>query len=637
MNPDAILFIAMHNSDHHIIFGWFNPYPVSPDRFFELEKAAFGGLRNEKIRPVARFRLNLKTYIVKGVYQTDAAAPDRLNTLRFRFHDRMFLSAFCGRIFNLNELKNDPTLRIDDKSSISDDEFIARCHMLNPFLISSFNGKWSFVSYDPDSDTLFLCRDKLGLSCLYYYTCYDNTLFFSSDLKLLLKIPEINKEPNWFKVCDLLLKGGAYGEEPEETFYQGIFKVPPACCMEVSPETAELKKYWNLDSCASSLTGDEIEAHLLHLLKKSVSDRLPLSVKQSCFTLSGGLDSSALALIAAAQRSESLKIVSIFINDFLYNERGYVQEALKKINSDHIIIFSDQFDFISLFEEITDFSEEPVASPAWTLHSLLFERVKDSGAHTIFLGHGLDEIAAGYPEHVVSYLADMIINSRFDAFREESEHWSSIWWNIEDDVKTFVQDNLSSVPTIRPDAYFQRLNNFIDILNPEFLKKYLRTQKLEQPFSSLLKNRMFIDLSRETLPPLLKIERILCRKYNLEHRLPFLDENLIEFLIGLPDQMLIKDGFSKYAVRRSLKNILPDMILQRRNKIGFNFPFEKMSADYHQDYFRDILDSAISRHPEIFQKAELRRIIEEFQNGDGKYAAPLFRVSAFHKWITGHF
>ncbi|HEV3122992.1 MAG TPA: asparagine synthase (glutamine-hydrolyzing) [Candidatus Dormibacteraeota bacterium] len=421
-----------------------------------------------------------------------------------------------------------------------------------------FNGMWAVAILDrrtPDR-RLILCRDHFGIKPLYYANSDGRTLF-ASEIKSILQDPRFARRVNESRMYDYLAHG--FFDHDTATFFEGVRQVPAAAYVVVDDDGVSEHRYWEpVLSEDGSADPDEFRA----LFEKAVERRLVSDVPVG-ICLSGGLDSGSIVSVMArlleqhvpdsVSLGDRLKTFSaVFPNDPI-DESDYIRAALKTTGADSAWCEPTADDFIEELEAWVWHVEEPMVSSApyamWQVARLAAKQV------TVVLdGQGGDELLGGYDHYPYVYVRDLWRrHRRRDAIREA--------WKARDIVVPLIRRRLGER---------RRRVDIHALLRPDFIKGKQRPR--DERVVNDLKVRLLQDFATYSLPPLLRYEDRNSMAHSLEARLPFLDQDLVEHILRLPAEAIIRNGVTRAILRDALVGILPEKIHRRRKKIGFTTP-----------------------------------------------------------------
>ena len=206
-----------------------------------------------------------------------------------------------ARLDNRDELLKALTIPHPEEANLPDSHIILKAYQQwGEACVDRFLGDWVFAIWNASKRKLFIARDHQGNTGLYYYTD-SRCLSFASSLKGLLALPDVPQRPNPMAIAQVLVSWPAH-EAPTPTCYDGIFRLPPAHAMTVTPQGIEVKRYWYLENTPDLhlRTDDDYVEAFLDIFSEAVRCRLRCSAPVAT-TLSGGLDSGSVAALAARE------------------------------------------------------------------------------------------------------------------------------------------------------------------------------------------------------------------------------------------------------------------------------------------------------------------------------------------------
>lgn len=476
--------------------------------------------------------------------------------------DETLVTVYNGEIYNYQELRRELEKAGHKFSTNSDTEVIVHGYeQWGEKCFDRFNGMFAIALYDKKKKELTLVRDHFGIKPV-HYAIVNGKLIFSSEITPILQSGLIDKKPN-DKIIYRYLRYRIH-DDLEDTFFEGVKRLLPGEMLKIKNGKVEVKKYTSLErellntkpKPFNHLAIQQFEEELTHALEyRLIAD----VVIGTC--LSGGLDSSTIVAVVNKLLHEKNKIAehsigkkqktfSAVFPGSLNDEEKYIDELLKKLKN--IEEFKTKPKPEEFFEEIEDFirtQEEPTISTGpyaqYRVMKMAHKKVK-----VLLDGQGADEMMAGYLPYYFVYLKQLIRQKKYFKFLNETYHSRDIL------VK-----------------YLTKLNRNVEVgnvLNEQFTKKYI--DERFEVVGDNLKRRLIDDIFRHSLQSLLRYEDRNSMRFSIEGRVPFLDFNLIKYIFSLSDEAIIKNGWNKFVLRESVKDLLPPMIYKRRNKIGFTTP-----------------------------------------------------------------
>jgi asparagine synthase (glutamine-hydrolysing) len=462
---------------------------------------------------------------------------------------------FNGEIYNYVEIREDLKSKGYIFKTNSDTEVLLNLYIESGTKrFGELNGMWSFLIYDQLKNCIIASRDRFGVKPMYILE-NENEIYFSSEIKQLLLFKDsksINSEVLSNYLHHYLL------DYSDDTFFNGIKKLPAMQSLTIDLATGKqtLDKYWDFTSMdLSEASEQELLNQYKELLTSSIQIRLRSDVKVGN-TLSGGLDSSSIAVLAHQLSSGNFFNYSVISNNRDVSEEKYVDYLIENNKVNVKKINFDQSNPWSQLNEVIWHHDEPILSLSTIAHfQMLAQLKKESDIIVVLSGQGGDESLAGYNKYFFFNVRDLISQGRYlEAIKEISalapRIGSEFKWNH---AKRYI-------------PFLQQMKSGKDVLSS--------IVKLSKPKSvigaaSNLKERQILDITKYSVPPLCHYEDRNSMAHSLEIRLPFLDFRLVNFSLNLPNHLKIRNGVNKQILRKSM-NELPSQIRNRFDKKGFS-------------------------------------------------------------------
>ena len=477
-----------------------------------------------------------------------------------------------GEIYNFLELREELKIKGHKFKSNTDTEVIIHSYEeWGKDALARFNGMWSFALLDLRKRELFCSRDRFGIKPFYYY--FDKQRFiFGSEIKELLI--SVNAQENEEVIFNYLVFG--FENYSKETFFKQIKELPGGhyLSLRVDNPSIVISKYYTFfdNFCSNESEGNSpiLDDTFLNLLENSIKIRLRSDVPVgSC--LSGGLDSSSIVCLAnkilKTTKSYRQEVFTACFEDEKIDERKFANEVIKKTGCIKNFVFSD---FQNLKEDLGKLiwhQEEPFGGLSVFSQFSIMKTAKQRGVKVLLDGQAGDELLLGYERYYAYFLKELLKQLRLNLFLKE---FFLIPKNSRLSLRQLVQYCVYfSLPQVRSIRLFKQSAR---ILDKEFLHKF-QNEKI----SSFINPKNLIELQKNEilhsqLPHLLRYEDRNSMASSVETRLPFLDYRLVEFACKLPLRRKINDGWTKHILRKAMEGILPDKILWRKRKIGFEVP-----------------------------------------------------------------
>ncbi len=498
--------------------------------------------------------------------------------------DGEIVVTFNGEIYNFLDVRRELEAKGAVFRTNSDTEVLIHgWRAWGPDMLPRFNGMFAFALYDDREKALLLVRDRLGVKPLHYTRLTDGSIAFASELKGLLANPAVRREVNPAAIEDYF----AFGYVPDHNcLVTGVEKLPAGHFLLLKRGQGMPRpiQWWDVDFAdrAKGSTAN-LEQEMQNRLHAAVKSRMVADVPLGAF-LSGGVDSSAVVAMMAAESSHPVQTCSIGFDRAEYDETRYAQIVADKFKTDHRTRTVASDDFAAIDTLVTAFDEpfaDASALPTWRVCQLARETV------TVALsGDGADEIFAGYRRHKFQAAEERVrgllpTNLRRSVFGALSRHypkadWAPQMFRAKSTFEALARDGDEAYalsvgvtgPAMRAALFSDSLKR--DLQGHRAEDRYIKTMR-EAPARDPLDRAQYADL-KIWLPGdiLTKVDRT-SMAVSLEAREPLLDHRLVEFGARLPVSMRLRGGEGKWLMKRALRGTLPDEILYRK-KMGFVSP-----------------------------------------------------------------
>ncbi len=556
---------------------------------------------------------------------------------------------FNGEIYNYQGLVTELSARGHTFRTRSDTEVIVHAwEEWGEACVTRFRGMFAFALWDRNRETLFLARDRLGVKPMYYTIMPDGMLLFGSELKALLAHPGLARVIEPQTVEEYFALG--YVPEPR-TVFRDVFKLEPGHTLAIrrgQPIPAS-REYWDVrfeaQSGNASAIGDQDACEeLVVRLRESVKLRLISDVPLGAF-LSGGVDSSAVVAMMAGLSPEPVNTCSIAFNEAKFDESIYARQVADRYQTRHRVehVESDDFDLIDTLARLYD---EPFADssaiPTYRVCQLARKNV------TVALsGDGGDESFGGYRRYRFHLMEEKLrgafpLGMRRPMFGALGRAYPKADWapRVFRAKSTFEALGRDSV-----EAYFHTMSLIRSplrqqIYSPAFKRELagydaievMRRHAQRAPTDDALSQIQYIDLKTYLVGDInTKVDRA-SMAHSLEVREPLMDHPLVEWLATLPSSLKIRGGEQKFLLKKAMEPYLPNEIMYRP-KMGFSIPV----AQWFRGPLAGRVQSALlgSRLADTgwFDRAVLKRIVEQHQSGARDHSTPIWTILMFDAFL----
>lgn len=562
------------------------------------------------------------------------------------YADGRYWITYNGEVYNHLELRAELEAAGYGFISHSDTEVILAAYdYWGEECLSRFNGMWAFALYDTKARRLFFARDRFGVKPLYYWVAPDGALCFGSEIKQFTIYPGWKARVNGQRAYDFLAWG--LTDHTDETLFEGVYQLRPGCSATIDVQTWQGQmasgrlpaRQWYILT-VQPFTGDFADAAEQFKDKFTASVKLRLRADVSVGScLSGGLDSSSIVCVAnqllREQDAHSLqRTFSACAEVERFDERKWIDEVVRKASVDAHFVYPS---LEKLFDEstlITWHQDEPYGSTSIYAQWNVFRLAAENGVKVMLDGQGADEQLAGYHGYFAPRLAGLL----------RKGEWLTLWHEMQ---MTKSQHGYSMFLLMAYMANVLLPQGVKDVLrrvagrthsSPAWLNMLALGAEPVDPFAKLggytntIQSLSMAQLTATNLQMLLHWEDRNSMAHSIESRVPFLDYRLVEFVLGLPDEYKLSCGITKRVQRAGMSGILPDMIRDRMDKLGFVTPEEVWVKQRTPDIFRAKLDRAIKSSHGIL-KPEANNMLEAMISGKQSFNFGIWRMISFGEWM----
>ncbi len=520
--------------------------------------------------------------------------------------------AYNGEIFNYLELRRELQAKGHEFTTGTDTEVIL--HVYSEYGEQGFdrlNGMWAFAIADVPNRRVVLSRDRFSIKPLYLLRL-PGCCYFASEIKQLLPLLP-TRRLNAMTMSTFLVQGLL--DHTRETFFEGIVKVAPRANVVISLETGNVSEstYWNFPSVDSISSSREAAEHFRELLLDSIKLRLRSDVKVGVL-LSGGLDSSAIAVGCRTISGDRVETYSIVSEDGLFDEHAFIDTLRETGLRNRKIVFGCADVFQDL-DKVLDHSDEPVGGFSVVAQFKLFGAIKQDTDVTVLLsGQGGDEVLLGYLKFFFFHLKSLFRQRKYS--QAMFQLGASLWQR-----------------TVMHQFTLSTARRYIPALAPG-LGLAVKTGHTPVPVWSCdgLTSRQIADIEKYSVPALTHYEDRNSMAHSLEVRHPFLDHRLVEFLLNLPPDWKIRNGWTKYVLRQAFPE-LPDAIRWRRDKQGFLTPEQRWLKHDFNGLIRSTFHNSRLSEAGILNEQEFLRYYDQFQTSAAIPDSDIARALIAERWM----
>ncbi|MCB1733796.1 MAG: asparagine synthase (glutamine-hydrolyzing) [Gammaproteobacteria bacterium] len=550
-------------------------------------------------------------------------------------------------------------------------------------LANRLHGMFGIAIWDEHRRRLFLLRDRVGIKPV-YFTLAGGGVLFGSEIKALLQHPAVERDISPAAMYHYL----SFLTTPAPmTMFKGIWKLPAGHLLEIEVDRSKFnaRKWWEaasgrgIDPSEVSRLSEQAREEfyirgIRERLERAVEKRMMSDVPFGAF-LSGGVDSSVNVALMDKYLGGRVSTFTVGFSDHTHlNELEHAERVAKLFNTDHHEVMIDESDMVGYLEELIHHQDEPIAD--WVCIPLYFvsKLARDAGVKVVQVGEGSDEQFSGYN----SYMGYQRLYSRYwrpfqkyvpgpirrlaaniaegaatlhpkaemyadiidRAARDREVFWSGatfFWENMKRSLLNFDAFPVERIPReleesgLLPEGYL-RQDSY------EVIRSFRDRIDEVAPKSDFL-TRMIYNEFRLRLPELLlmRVDKI-SMSVSLEARVPFLDHELVEFTMDIPQKYKIRNGVPKYLLKKAVGGWIPEDIIHRK-KQGFGAPM----AEWLKGAFGNRVEAQLLQSPLMsrgyFRTDYIRQLFSQHRSGKRDASGliwVLFNLTAWYEyWVCG--
>jgi asparagine synthase (glutamine-hydrolysing) len=547
---------------------------------------------------------------------------------------------YNGEIYNFERLRVELQGLGYRFHSASDSEVVVRSwEAWGDRCVGRFNGMFAFAVWDRREQRLFLARDRYGIKPLYYYH-HGDVFVFGSEIKAILQHPDVTA-----RVCYPAL--GQYftfqNIFTDATLFEGIRLLPPGTTLDVRLGRGDVpppRRYWDyrFQDSPELVSFDECAEELHRLFRQAVMRQMVSDVPVGSY-LSGGIDSSSIAAVAVEQVRRlrtftcGFDLSSASGLELGFDERRAAEVMCNRLKTEHYEIVLHAGDMEEVLPELTWHLEDLRVGQSYPNYYVA--RLASRFVKVVLSGSGGDELLAGYPWRYYRGVGAPDPDSYYRAYYD---YWQRLIPD-EERERFFLPSVYAQLKHCEPHEVFRDV--FADADVP-----------LERP-EDFVNASLYFE-AKTFLHGLFLVEDKLSMAHSLETRVPFMDNDLVDFATRIPARYKLRDllraprvdenepgktvryrhdpsSDGKVIMRHVARRFLPEEILARA-KQGFSAPDASWFKGESIDYVNRLLRSRSARVNEFFERDQVARILDEHTSGRVNHRLLIWSLISFEWW-----
>ncbi|MGW9629797.1 asparagine synthase (glutamine-hydrolyzing) [Agromyces sp. NPDC055520] len=494
--------------------------------------------------------------------------------------DERFVLAYNGEITNFVEVRAELVALGRRFASSGDTEVLLQAwEQWGSDSLSRFEGMFAFAMLDRSTATLTLARDAFGVKPLYYAYEPGESLYFSSEAPGLMLLRPSGPRLDWQTAFDFI-RWGTY-DGGERTFVEGARQLKSGHVVSLDLAAGVLGEpvqFWTPSVKPGSKDSfDDAAERVRDLFLTSLERNLRSDVAVGV-ALSGGIDSSAItAGIRHIAPDYELRTFSFVAPGFDQSEHEWIDLVVQETGAESFRVTPNADDLAGDLDDMIRTQGEPFGTTSIYAQYRVFRLARESGVTVTLDGQGADELFAGYNGYPAARVRTLLERGKFGRARRLLREWQE--WPGRPPSSTVVD---TAVRGMLPSSLVRTVERVRSVESPAINYARLAEHgvRVEVPRLGLpgVRGRRLSSALSEALTvrgvgSLLRHGDRNSMRFSVESRVPFLDRALVDYTLGLPEEYLLDDrGTTKAVLRKALRGIVPDVILDRRDKIGFATP-----------------------------------------------------------------
>jgi len=503
--------------------------------------------------------------------------------------------------------------------------------------VERLQGMFAFALWDRARHRLLLARDRLGIKPL-YYGITEREILFASEIKALLASGGIRPTFNEAVLPEYLATRYVAGED---TFFKGIKALGPGTTLSWSPGDAlKERRYWRLPAATDAGTGtlceraEEVQSRLEAAVRSHLMSDVPLGL-----FLSGGIDSTGIAALMAPMVKEPIRSFAVGFQEPEASELGYARLAAVAVGAQHHEVVVTPEAFLQELPRLIWHEDKPIAFPS-SVALYFVARLARDHVKVVLTGEGADEIFLGYNWYRVTAWNHRL-GQAYGALTSAAmrRQVGRLITRLPERARRYTQRSfLALTPSIRS-LFHENFAVFPDALRGQLLRnpairdtdpyaKHLA--RYEESPGAMLARMSRADLQTYLVELLTKQDRM-SMAASIESRVPFLDHELVEHVVSLPERYKVRGWTTKAVLRRALEGRIPREILQRK-KMGFPVPIAGWLRGPLRPLLQELVVSPRALDRGLFAPDLLRLLTYEHQAGTANHADRLWLLANLEIW-----
>jgi asparagine synthase (glutamine-hydrolysing) len=552
--------------------------------------------------------------------------------------DGSVVAVFNGELYNFAELRGELAEAGHEVRGTGDTPVLPHLYEEHGLgFVERLEGMFALALWDAPRGRLVLARDRLGKKPLVWTRLPDGTLAFASELKSLLELPGVPREPDLAALDAYLALQYVPGER---TGLRGIHRLPPGHVLVAEGEAVRVERWWEPRLDESERSEEEWLGRVRETVAGAVRERLASDVPLGAL-LSGGVDSAIVVALMADASTEPVRTFTVGFADAAYDEREYARAVAERYATRHTELLLEP-DAAGTLPRLAAAFDEPLGDEAALPLFLICEAARRE-VTVALVGDGGDESFAGYERYAAMGIAERLPGPaaaagarvlralpsgrrerRSTAFRAARLLEAAAAPRAERYGELMQVFDLAGRGDLWTDEAKAELGA---LLSPGFL--------LGPPPATGVAGLQLLDVATYLPGDLLPKSDVASMAHSLELRSPLLDRRVVELGLSLPEPLKLRGREGKQALRRAFGDLLPPPVAGRA-KSGFGVPLARWFREDLRPLARELLLDERARSRGWFRPEAVERLLAEHDGGRADHGHRLWTLAMLELWQRTH-
>ncbi len=548
--------------------------------------------------------------------------------------DGRYHIVFNGEIYNYLELRRELlALGYSFRSGSDTEVLLAAWSQWGVGCLNRLEGMFAFALYDQKARSVHLVRDFFGIKPL-YYCHFAKGLGFASEIPVLLELEGVSRKVNPQRLYRYLRFG--LTDDGGETLFADVKQLPPAHYLHIdldNPQLSQPIRYWQPQLGPISVVSfaeatEQVREHFLQNIRLHLRSDVPVGA-----ALSGGIDSSAIVMAMRYLEPDLELHTFTYVADGGVSEEPWAELVGQAARVRAHKVRPSAAELVADLDHLIKVQGEPFGSTSIYAQYRVFRLAQEAGIKVMLDGQGADEVLAGYAIYGGARLASLLKQGNWNqalAFLRASQ--------LEPALKDTWK---SALGFLLPPGWEPLARRLIgQELVPAWMKvdwfveRGVRLVSPRRPHGrEVLRGELLQSLTETSLPKLLRYEDRNSMAHSIESRVPFLTPKFVELLLSLPEAYILSpQGQTKAVFRKAMQGLVPQAILERKDKVGFATP-EQSWMNQLAPWVEQVLDTEALSSIQPLKKEVIRTEFASILSGKRTFDSRVWRWINLVAWV----